>query len=493
MKTIKQAMTVVTMCVLMGASAWADTTNTGNLFVPGFVEAYGFGEQAGMNTVGATNSIFVGYDAGANATGAFNSAVFGAFSTIPSGARYQFVYGAHLTNGAPDFSHLFGHLGTNYVAFTKDGASFYVPITLVAGNLTLTNGGTLNLTGANVTGLNASQISVGQLPASVMPAGGIWNAGNMTISNVVIQGNNLTVGNNATISGSSLFKSMVNIYTAQAHTNFSYVPDLSLHSYYMDYTYRALNFQVLHGTGGNIGHAIVSDGYISWAPNGDYQITDSWYQKAAGILLAGDGGFYFVNSTNTTGMEHPPATPLQFNARLSDSGNLTVRGYVDANALGLVAVASNGGVAVGPFSLATDCSLAAGVGALAYGWCGTAIGLQSRGSGGGFAGGAFAKANGYGSIAIGGGIEWWGDVPAAVADGYQDAIQLGRNRVSINTNIPLAANHYLRVWGGVPDGGLELNGENGTLSVSNLTVRGVVTLPRQGDIEMGSFTNGPSQ
>jgi hypothetical protein len=105
MKTIKQAMTtLVTMGVLLGASAWADTTNAGNLYVTGFVDAAGLGEQAGTNTVGAVNSIFIGPDAGYNATGAFNSAVFGAFSTIPSGARYQFVYGAVLTNSAASFS-----------------------------------------------------------------------------------------------------------------------------------------------------------------------------------------------------------------------------------------------------------------------------------------------------------------------------------------------------------------------------------------------------
>ncbi|MBM3861400.1 MAG: hypothetical protein FJ395_17370 [Verrucomicrobia bacterium] len=104
MKIIKQAVTVVTMCVLMGTSAWGDMTN---LVVVGFVDADGFGNQAGTNTVGAVNSIFIGPDAGANATYATNSAVFGAFSTIPSGARYQFVYGAHMTDGAPEFSHLF--------------------------------------------------------------------------------------------------------------------------------------------------------------------------------------------------------------------------------------------------------------------------------------------------------------------------------------------------------------------------------------------------
>jgi hypothetical protein len=433
MKTIKQAMTVVTMGVLLGASAWADTTNAGNLYVTGFVDAAGLGEQAGTNTVGAVNSIFIGPDAGYNATGAFNSAVFGAFSTIPPGAQYQFVYGALLTNSAASFSHLFGHQHTNYVAFTKDGAFFYVPIKLVT-----FNGGTVDFGGATVAGLGYGQLS-GQVPASAMPAGGAWNAGNMTISNAVIQGNSLAVNNSATFNG-----------------------DLT----------------VTNGT------LRGPSGQIILQVNG----TDVAVGSLATVLTYGTA----VGQGTTASNEAVAVGHAALATENSTALGRCAKAY-GGEAIGFNAQISGGSVGVGSYNAASDCSVAVGI-AGSGATFGSAVGGWGLANGyGSFAGGAFTKARGYGSVALGGDMEWWGGAPAAVASGYHDAIQLGRNRVLISTNMALAASHYLRVWGGVADGGMELSGQSGTLRVSNLTVQGAVALQPQGDISMGSFTNSPSQ
>jgi len=163
----------------------------------------------------------------------------------------------------------------------------------------------------------------------------------------------------------------------------------------------------------------------------------------------------------------------------------------DGVAFGASTVSSNTAVCVGSCSVGYWASTTLGH-AAASSWFGVSVGFSSQAYNEGFAGGAYTKANGRGNIAIGGDVfPSWGGQAAQIDDGYQDAIQLGRNRISTNMAPALAASHYLRIWGGVADGGLELNGDQGTLSVSNLTVTGAITAPGQGDISMGSYTNRP--
>lgn len=435
---------IVLSCALVGANVWADTTNeyvSGNLTVGGFVNAAGFGEQAGTNTVGAVNSIFIGDDAGYDATNAFASAVFGAFSTIPPGAQYQFVYGAYMTtNGATDFSHMFGHLGTNYVVFTKDGAFFNVPI---SGNLTLTNG-TVNFTGANVTGITASQVG------AVAATDGVAN--NLTMNDAATINGNLTV-TNGTLRGAS----------------------------------DQIILQV-NGTDVAVGHNVNASGHgVAIGQNA----MGTNYGVAVGIAALADG-YGTALGPGANGTNEGVAVGL---SAFAPNGSTAVGRCARATggeAFGYDALVTGGGVAIGTLAEAHDCATYVGIGGSSA-YFATAIGGWSQASDSGFAGGDFTRANGLGNIAIGGGIAWCDQAPAVVSDGYQDAIQLGRNRVSISTNIALAASHFLRVWGGVADGGMELNGQTGTLHVSNLTVQGAVALPPQGDIPMGSFTNGPAQ
>lgn len=179
--------------VVAGSSTISnDLSVIGSVYASGFLDASGYGIGAGTNSVGLSNCIFVGQYAGSNIANASYCAAFGPGASVTSSAQYRFAYGVCTFNGdeVGNYSHVFGHLGTNYVAFTKDGAHFYTPLTLYGG-LTF-NGGTVDFSGATVAGLSASHIS-GQLPSSVLPAVGLWNASGMTIHGAAISGDNVAI------------------------------------------------------------------------------------------------------------------------------------------------------------------------------------------------------------------------------------------------------------------------------------------------------------
>ena len=102
--------------------------------VSGCNGAVGIGPTTMVAATNCSYSTFVGAGMGAPP---LNNAPycggFGAYATVPNDSQYRFAYGYQTVNNVTNFSHVFGHLGTNYCAITKDVAAFYVPVTVPAG------------------------------------------------------------------------------------------------------------------------------------------------------------------------------------------------------------------------------------------------------------------------------------------------------------------------------------------------------------------------
>lgn len=87
--------------------------------------------------VNCPDSTFVGDASGwggwqAPLTNAAYCGGFGAYATVPNNSQYRFAYGYRTVNDVKDYSHVFGHLGTNYCVISKDVAQFNVPVIVPA-------------------------------------------------------------------------------------------------------------------------------------------------------------------------------------------------------------------------------------------------------------------------------------------------------------------------------------------------------------------------
>ena len=91
----------------------------------------GMGYEAMKSATNCSNSVFIGSGAGKNATNSSYCAAFGPNSTVANNSQYRYAYGYGVTNNVADYSHVFGHQGTNYyAAITKNGSCFHGPVIL---------------------------------------------------------------------------------------------------------------------------------------------------------------------------------------------------------------------------------------------------------------------------------------------------------------------------------------------------------------------------
>ena len=115
-----------------------------------------------------------------------------AASALPTGGTWQ-AGGLLLTNAVVTGLTAAQIAGLGSAA-TYPASAFVKAIGGTASNLTVTgkltgNGaGLTNLSGAALVNLNASQITTGRLAVGIMPTGGLWNAGGLLLTNVVLAG-----------------------------------------------------------------------------------------------------------------------------------------------------------------------------------------------------------------------------------------------------------------------------------------------------------------
>jgi hypothetical protein len=124
--------------VAVGYLAQQNATNSYNAVALGMCAQRGqynspgavaIGISAQGYSAGGTNSVYIGAYAGADTVAAPYCAGFGPYTTVQPNSQYRYAYGVAVTNNVADFSHVFGHLGMNYCAISKDEARFNVPIT----------------------------------------------------------------------------------------------------------------------------------------------------------------------------------------------------------------------------------------------------------------------------------------------------------------------------------------------------------------------------
>lgn len=165
---------------------------------------------------------------------------------------------------------------------------------------------------------------------------------------------------------------------------------------------------------------------------------------------------------------------------ITTGGQVTRYGYNTtgtywAIAIGAGANGDNVGTAMGVYNTATN-------------W-GTAVGYRTDASSFGVAIGTLANAPGVGNVAIGGTL-YLANPPtnptnnaAMVPSNFVDTVELGRGTATLQ--------------GGLNFRGYGIANSNGvvvaSINTTNLTVSGTTYVPRLGDLQMGSFTNQPTQ
>jgi hypothetical protein len=125
---------VFTNLLVTGYTTMSNTlTVVGNATVSGYVDANSYGYQAAGGAVDSGASFAAASYALYAAT---NCGGFGRKVCILSDSQYRYAYGDSVTNDVGNYSHVFGHAGAKYCAFTKDAANFYVPVTVpVSGDI----------------------------------------------------------------------------------------------------------------------------------------------------------------------------------------------------------------------------------------------------------------------------------------------------------------------------------------------------------------------
>ena len=177
--------------------------------------------------------------------------------------------------------------------------------------------------------------------------------------------------------------------------------------------------------------------------------------------------------------------------------NLTVNSGVITlnNNVTRIGMATSGGywaIAIGAMASGDNVGTTMGVCSLATNW-GTAVGYRTDGSSYGVAIGACAQAPGLGNVALGGTPYILPNVvAAAVPANWTDTVELGRGTASLRGGLNFRgygiANSNGVVIASIITTNLLISS---TAIISNLTVSGSISVPKLGDLSMGSFTNRP--
>ena len=140
-------------------------------------------------------------------TGEENGMTLDGISTISfEGVAGGYIYGMAAipaTNDMSTYSNVAVSFGQLLGSATETNENFYVPIKArsleIVGNSLATNlilsgdaqiSGVLHADGSGLSNLNASELS-GKLPDTALPANGVWDVSGMTITNLMINGQDL--------------------------------------------------------------------------------------------------------------------------------------------------------------------------------------------------------------------------------------------------------------------------------------------------------------